>query len=177
MNVYVALLRGINVGGRNALPMKELTGILEGLGCESVRTYIQSGNVVLRSDRSSASLSRDVAREIEQRRGFAPHVLILGKADFMKAVGGNPFPEAESDPGTLHLGFLDSVPANPDLDTLEAVKAPSERFVLKGQAFYLHAPEGIGRSKLAATAERKLGVAMTDRNWRTVGKIASLLEG
>jgi uncharacterized protein (DUF1697 family) len=71
---------------------------------------------------------------------------------------------------------LDSVPENPDLEALEAVRVPSERFELKGQVFYLYAPEGIGRSKLAASAERKLGVPMTDRNWRTVTKIVSMLE-
>ncbi len=176
VNVYVTLLRGINVGGRNALSMKELTEILEVLGCENVRTYIQSGNVVLRSEASSTSLSRDIARGIDERRGFEPHVLVLGKLDFLKAVAGNPYPEAESDPGTLHLGFLDSVPTQPDLEALEAVRVSSERFMLKGQVFYLHAPEGIGRSRLAKSAERKLGAPMTDRNWRTVTTIASMLE-
>lgn len=176
MNVYVVLLRGINVGGRNSLPMKELTKILETLGCEEVRTYIQSGNVVLHSDASSASLARDVSRAIEERRGFAPHVLVLAEAELLEAVAGNPYPEAESDPRTVHLGFLDSVPGAPDLEALAAVRAPSERFELKGRVFYLHAPEGIGRSKLAQITERKLGVPMTDRNWRTVTKLVSMLQ-
>ena len=91
-----------------------------------------------------------------------------------KAVGSNPFPEAESDPKTLHLHFLASMPKDPDLEALESIKSDRERFVLKDSVFYLHAPDGIGRSKLAANAEKLLGVALTGRNWRTVCKVTAL---
>lgn len=172
MNTYVMLLRGINVGGRNSLPMKELVGFLEELGCQNVRTYIQSGNVVLQSTRRGASsLADKLSLEIKKRRGFEPHVLPLPIEDFERAMRANPFPEAESEPRSLHLGFLDSVPPNPDLKKLEDLRVESERFQLIHKVFYLHAPDGIGRSKLAANAEKSLGVAMTSRNWRTVGKI------
>ncbi len=177
MNTYIVLLRGINVGGRNSLPMKELVEILKALGCENVQTYIQSGNVVLRSGiHDTARLSSEIAQEIKRHRGFEPHILLLGVADFNQAIGNNPFPEAESVPKSLHLGFLDAVPKNPDLKALDELKVASERFQLKDRVFYLHAPDGIGRSKLAAKTERLLGVPMTSRNWRTVGKIMELSE-
>lgn len=178
MKTYVVLLRGINVGGRNALPMKELAGVLEGLGCREVRTVLQSGNAVLEAaGRTASGLAGRLAREIEARRGFAPHAIVLPLPDFTKAMAANPFPEAVNDPRGLHLGFLDAAPRRPDLDRLESLRAGRERFRLAGRVFYLHAPDGVGRSKLAAGAERALGVPMTDRNWRTVCRIRDLAAG
>jgi uncharacterized protein (DUF1697 family) len=176
MNSYVALIRGINVGGRNSLPMKELIAALEDIGCSNVETYIQSGNVVFQSVSAGERLTEEIATEIYRRRDFKPHVLVLEQSEFERAINNNPFPEGESDPKALHLGFLDSVPSNPDLQGLQAVKAPSERFELIGRVFYLFAPDGVGRSKLAAKGEKALGVPMTDRNWKTVGKIMSMFE-
>ena len=172
VNTYVALLRGINVGGKTALPMKALAALLADLGCANVRTYIQSGNVVFQSaETDRVRLSREISAEIGRRHGFAPEVLLLRLDDLERAMAANPFPEAESAPTTLHLGFLASSPNNPDLKSLENLKSENERFHLVDDVFYLHAPDGVGRSKLAARAERLLGVAMTDRNWRTVSKI------
>jgi uncharacterized protein (DUF1697 family) len=175
MKTYIALFRGINVGGNNPLPMKELVAVLEDLGSRNVRTYIQSGNAVFVSQEKDASgLSDKIRVEIKRRRGFEPHVLLLELEDLEKVVKKNPFPEAETDPQALHAGFLASVPENPDLKTLESLKQGNERFQLIDKVFYLYAPEGVGRSKLAAKAERLLGVPMTDRNWRTVCKIREM---
>jgi uncharacterized protein (DUF1697 family) len=176
VNRYVALIRGINVGGRSSLPMKDLTEVLDGIGCRSVNTYIQSGNAVFQSASTAARLAREIANEVDRRRGFKPHVLVLGKSEFKQAVDDNPFPEGESDPKALHLGFLDSVPSSPDLQNLETLRTSSERFQLIGRVFYLFAPDGVGRSKLAAKSEKLLGVPMTGRNWKTVGRIMSMLE-
>lgn len=104
------------------------------------------------------------------------NALLLTLQDFESALEANPFPEAELDPKGLHLGFLDSVPSKPDITELETLKANSERFQLVGKVFYLHAPDGVGRSKLAAGSERSLGVSMTDRNWRTVCKIRDMVK-
>jgi uncharacterized protein (DUF1697 family) len=101
---------------------------------------------------------------------------LLEKQEFERAIRTNPFPDAESDPKGLHFGFLDSVPSTPDLKKLEALKTKSERFALINKVFYLHAPDGVGRSKLAANSERLLGCSMTDRNWRTVGKLRDMAE-
>jgi uncharacterized protein (DUF1697 family) len=83
-------------------------------------------------------------------------------------VAGNPFPRAVADPGRLHLFFLAATPKHPDLESLETLRARSERFELKGPIFYLHTPDGFGTSRLAGRAERLLGVEATARNWRTV---------
>lgn len=98
---------------------------------------------------------------------LSSHVLILGLEAIEKAIAKNPFPEAEAEPSSLHLGFLAGEPQNPALDKLNNLKKVSS-------VFYLHAPEGVGRSKLAASSERVLGVPMTDRNWRTVREIREM---
>jgi len=177
LKTYIALFRGINVGGKNALPMRELVAVLEEFGAGNVKTYIQSGNVVFASPEKDASrLSKKISYEIKKRRGFEPHVLLLELEDIERAITKNPFPEAASHPQTLHAGFLASTPEKPDLKKLESLKSNRERFRLIDSVFYLHAPEGIGRSKLAANAEKLLGVPMTDRNWRTVCKIREMVQ-
>ena len=175
MKTYIALLRGINVGGKNALPMKELVAMLESIGAQNIKTYVQSGNAVFQIEETRApTLSSTISSTIKKRRGFEPRVLLLELEQLQKVVESNPFPEAETEPKSLHLHFLASVPNNPDFDALESIKTDRERFLLEDGVFYLHAPDGIGRSKLAANAERLLGVSITGRNWRTVCKVLSM---
>lgn len=175
MKTFIALFRGINVGGSAVLPMKDLVGILEAFELQDIRTYIQSGNVVFRSTEGDPSrISSRISAEIRNRFGFEPQVLLMESTELEKALEANPFPDAESEPKTLHLSFLAALPENPDLQGLENLKKDSERFALKGGVFYLHAPEGIGRSKLAAHIEKLLGVPTTSRNWRTVTSIMAL---
>lgn len=177
MKTYVLLLRGINVGGRNSLPMKELTEVLDGLGCQDLRTYIQSGNVVMAAPPGDArTLAEKITGEIHRCRGFEPHVLVVEGRAFQRAAAANPFPEAESEPKLLHLGFLDAAADDADLERLEGLRKESERFHLEGRTFYLHAPDGVGRSKLASGAEKALGVPTTFRNWRTVTKLLELMD-
>ena len=175
MNTFIALFRGINVGGNNSLPMKELVVILDEAGARKIKTYIQSGNAVFESEEKNlAQLSKKLAAEIKKRHGFEPYIHIIEFEALKKAIEENPFPEAESDPSSLHLGFLVTKPKSPDLEKLSCLKKESERFHLSDGVFYLHAPEGVGRSKLAASSEKLIGVPMTDRNWRTVCKIREL---
>lgn len=177
MKTYVALFRGINVGGKNALPMKALVAIIEDLGVRNVKTYIQSGNAVFVSPEKDASrLSNKIRREVKKRCRFEPHVLLLELEDIERAISRNPFPDAATDPRALHAGFLAFTPEKPNLERLGSLKSASEQFQVVDKVFYLHAPEGIGRSKLAANAERLLGVPMTDRNWKTVCKIREMAE-
>lgn len=172
---WILLLRGINVGGKNLLPMRELVEILESLGLEDVRTYVQSGNAVCRGQGEPApELGEEISAAIEERKGFRPQALLLSRDRLGAAIRANPFPEAEAQPNRLHLFFLASAPESPDLDGLEAARAPTERFHLADDVFYLHAPDGIGRSKLAAKAERLLRVPATARNWRTVQKLREM---
>lgn len=171
MNTYIVLFRGINVGGKNILKMKDLVSLLEALGVQQVRTYIQSGNVVLESTDDPSWLSEQISQAIQHRFGFAPHVLVMDRAEFEKVIVENPFPEAVSNPSSLHLGFLARPPEHPNLEELDRLKSESEQYYLSDSFFYLYAPEGIGRSKLAASSEKLLGVPMTDRNWNSVMKI------
>jgi len=175
MKTFIALFRGINVGGHAVLPMKDLVEVLEAIDLKAVRTFIQSGNAVFRSaEEDPARIAGRISAEIRKRFDFQPHVLVLEPAEIQRALEANPFPEAESEPKTLHLSFLASVPERPDLPALESLKKDSERYALQGRVFSLHAPEGVGRSKLAANVEKLLGVPATSRNWRTVARIMEL---
>lgn len=176
MKVYIALFRGINVGGKNILPMKNLIGLFNDMGFTNVKTYIQSGNLVFSgNEQDPQQLSDRIRSSIKNRYHLEPRVQILNIEEFEKAIQNNPFPESESNPKSLHLGFLSEEPKNPDLNKLEEIRKESERFRLIGKVFYLIAPEGVGRSKLAAGSERLLDVSMTDRNWRTVCKIRDMV--
>lgn len=173
--LWVALFRGINVGGRNSLPMKVLVGLLNDLGAESVRTYIQSGNVVFNhSDTDRAALAARIAEAVADSQGFKPEVMLLTTNELKAAIDANPYPQAEAEPKSLHLYFLAQPATAAKLDELDALAKDNEAFTLTEGVFYLHAPDGIGRSKLAERVERKLGVATTARNWRTVVKLLEL---
>ena len=183
---WIALLRGVNVGGKNKLPMKELASEFEALGFVDVQTYIQSGNVVFRSRTAGdgpASIAVSIATSIKNKFGFQPGVIVLSKEELASAAASNPFPDAdkELDGKALHLFFLgellsNKIPPKIDARSLDAVRRPTERWQVIGSVFYLHAPEGFGNSKLAARAERCLGVPATARNWRTVCELLKLAE-
>jgi len=175
LKTYIALFRGINVGGKNTLPMKELVVLLQQFGLGNIRTYIQSGNVVFTCGViDTGRMAAGISAKIKETYGFDPHIQILGLGELEEAISKNPFPESESKPESLHVGFLGAKPAGPDLKKLEALREKNERFQLKGKVFYLNAPDGIGRSRLAANSEKLLGVPMTDRNWRTVCRIRDM---
>jgi uncharacterized protein (DUF1697 family) len=154
-----------------------LLEILEGLGLTNIETYIQSGNVVFQSDDLNASeLSERIGLAINENHGFTPQVLLLELDELKRAIASNPFAKAEAEPKSLHVFFLASEPQDPDLKALESIRADSERFALKGKVFYLHTPDGIGKSKLAARVEKALGVAATARNWRSVSRIMAMAQ-
>jgi len=163
------------VGGHNKLPMRELVQLLEKMGLENVKTYIQSGNVVFQSKGTDeAKLSAEIREAIGISHGFTPQIFILDLETVQKAIAANPFPDGEKDPKTLHLFFLDAIPEDPDLGALAAIKADNERFELIEDVFYLHAPDGIGRSKLAERVGKGWDVSITARNWRTVSKVMEM---
>jgi uncharacterized protein (DUF1697 family) len=168
MTTYIALFRGINVVGRHMVPMKELKRLFERNACVDVQTYIQSGNVILRSPADAAGLAKRLTAAVSKSHGFEPRVLLLTRDEIERAATGNPFPEGVENPKSLHLFFLAETPKKPDWKTFEAIKTRSERFELKGRILYLYTPDGFGTSKLAGRVERLLGVEATARNWRTV---------
>jgi uncharacterized protein (DUF1697 family) len=177
MKTWVSLFRGINVGGNNLLPMKDLTRSLEDNGCTNVRTYIQSGNVVFSSSEPDASLiEKRISSAVLANHGFEPGILLLSVDELTRAVSSNPYTKAEDEPKSLHLFFLAEQPVSFHPEEFDAIRAASEEYSLKANIFYLHAPDGIGRSKLAAKAEKLLGVDATARNWRTVSKLLEMAQ-
>lgn len=178
MSTWIALFRGINVGGHNKLPMAALRAELESLGLKDVRTYIQSGNVAFQaSGQGDGALEDEIAARIEATHGFRPRVLVLDAQDLRSAMDANPFPEADAEPKTVHLYFLAGRPSDPNLEALEDLRSTSERFELADRVLYLHTPKGYGTSRLASSIERHLGVEATARNWRTVLKLREMADG
>jgi uncharacterized protein (DUF1697 family) len=175
MPTFIALLRSVNAGGLNTLTSKDFVAALETLELANIKTYIQTGNAVFQSTANDAKqLPTKIQAALEEYHGFAPVVVILSLAELEKAIASNPFPEADANPKSLHLIFLVSKPKTPDLEALEKVKAESEGFKLVEKIFYFYAPEGVGRSRAFAKAEKCLGVSGTARNWRTVNKLLEL---
>lgn len=174
MNPWVLLLRGINVGGRNKLQMAPLRATLKRLGLQQVRSVLQSGNVVFTGvidARAFGAIAEDV---IAAEHGVRTRALVLSGDSFAAIAAGYPWPEAWRDPSTGHVWFLDR-PSETPLEALKRLAAPRERVALTDAALYLHAPDGIGRSKLAAEAGKRLGAAATARNLATVQRITGLL--
>ncbi len=177
MKTWLALFRGVNVGGNNVISMEDLRGALESLGLENVRSYIQSGNVVFGStEKAATTLAKKITQRIEKTQGFRPQLLLLDRKQMEDAVQSNPFPRATAAPQTLHFFFLAEPVTKIDQNALEGAKTASENYRLVGRVFYLHTPDGIGRSKLAAKAEKYLGVTATARNYRTVEKLLAMMQ-
>jgi uncharacterized protein (DUF1697 family) len=157
--------------------MKELAAAFEGAGFGSVRTYIQSGNVVFQSRTGTArTLGTRIARLVLEEFGFEPRVMVISGQELAAAIRGNPFPAAHQNPKLLHLYFLAERPQKPDLESLAKVDAGREKFVLKGAVFYLYTPDGFADSVLQSRVERSLGVAATARNWRTANELLRMLD-
>ena len=176
MSTWIALFRGINVGGKNILPMAKLKEDCAALKFKNVRTYIQSGNVVFESAaKKPEPLRKKIRARVQSQHGFQPQVLLLQADDLEAAIKANPF-AAPPDPKSLHFFFLDRPATDADMEKIAATCAATEEFQLTERVFYLHAPDGIGRSKLAANVERHLGVVTTARNYRTVEKLRAMLD-
>lgn len=175
MNTYVALLRGINVGGHNSLSMDELIAVLENFGLKNVRTYIQSGNAVFQSKKTVGhAFSEDISSAIESLKGFRPEVILLSSAEFEAAINTNPFDNADGK--LLHLFFMHNAQLDADLKSLAAIKSPSEKFKFINGIFYLSTPDGIERSKLARKIDKVMSGSVTARNWNTVRKIQEIID-
>lgn len=180
MAKWIALLRGINVGGHNKLAMADLRSTLQTAGLDEVRTYIQSGNVVFqRAGTDAPELTDLIANAIHSEYGLSPRVIVLNADEFMKAAAANPFAGAANAEKTVHLFFLKGAAAGatapaPDLAKIQGAAGPNERFDVTEKVFYLHTPDGFAKSRLAERIERLLGVEATARNWRTVNRLIEL---
>jgi uncharacterized protein (DUF1697 family) len=170
---YIALLRGINVGGRTTVPMPALRKTCESAGCTDVTTYIQSGNVVLTSPLSAARLASTLERAIADELGVAPTVMVRTHSEMADVLAANPFPDA--DPNKLHVAFLSKTPPKEQLAHLDDVDCAPDEFVVRDTEVYLHLPNGVGRSKLPAQLfDRRLKIPATLRNWRTVTRLTEM---
>lgn len=175
MTAFVALLRGINVGGKNILPMKAFRELLTTLGCNDVATYIQSGNAVFKYSGSSAELAELISTAVESGYGFRPSVMVLTADEFDAIAKANPFAAETSEPKFLPVWIVQEPLTNANTMRMDEIKTGGEKYQLTGSAVYLFAPNGVGRSKLAGGMEKCLGVPATARNWRTISKIGEML--
>lgn len=175
MKTWIALLRGVNVGGNGSLPMKGLRDLLEELGHTNVATYIQSGNCVFQSKSvNAAKISESIAVAINSRFGFKPAVITLSLKDLDAALDDNPFPQGADDLKSVHVFFLCEAAEKADMASLRALCEGDEAVELIGKRLYTYTPAGIGRSKMASKTGKFVPVEMTARNLRSVGKIAEL---
>ncbi|MBB3563354.1 uncharacterized protein (DUF1697 family) [Rhizobium sp. BK512] len=166
MAVYIALLRAVNVGGTGSLPMAELKSICEQLGFTDVKTYIQSGNVLFRSDGAEKAVEEKLDEALGKKMGKRPGVMVRSRRELDGIIAHAPFPEAK--PNFLLVYFL---PEAAPKDALEKLVAPDgEEAKLAGREIYVHYPIGSGRSKLKLPALK----AGTSRNLNTVRKLAGL---
>ena len=172
MTVHIALLRGINVGGKGVLKMSDLRDICEGAGCTDVTTYIQSGNVVVAHSAASAdAVAKVLERALKQATGRDIAVMVRSRAQLQKLVAENPYKKAE--PKTLHVAFLAAPPAAAAIKAFDRAKYAPEEFVVAGRDVYLHLPNGVGKTKLLPPLTAKLPAA-TVRNWNTVEKLLEM---
>lgn len=177
MNRWIALLRGINVGGKTSLPMKDLRALLADLDFENIQTYIQSGNCIFQTSRGDPDqIATDISEKIAQKAGFAPKAFILSPSELSDAIESNPYKSVDIDPKFIHFFFLAHKAEKPDLAPLKALAKPGDRYHLTDRVFYLLTPQGIGRSKLAEKFGKHIPVDMTARNLRTVMKLAELAD-
>ncbi|MFD0269728.1 DUF1697 domain-containing protein [Streptomyces sp. NPDC127106] len=178
MTTYAALLRGINVGGKKKVPMAELREVLEGLGYEDVRTYVQSGNAVFGCrDADEGVLAAEIERGIEERFGFSAACLVVDGARLRAVQEACPYPAEELEGKQLHATFLSEQPDEGRFAAIDREAFLPEEFAVGERVVYLYAPEGLGRSKLAEALFRPAvfkGINATTRNWNTVVKLVEM---
>jgi uncharacterized protein (DUF1697 family) len=171
------MLRGINVGPAKRIAMPALREALADAGFEDVRTYVQSGNVVLSSGASAAQLGERCEQVISDTFGFDVDVVVRTRKELAEVVKRNPLGAVAEDPKRYQVSFLSAKPTAEVVRKLEGVKAANEEFVAIGKEFYAWHPDGAARSKLWNTlAGKGLGVTATSRNWTTVTTLLAMAE-
>lgn len=173
----VALLRGVNVGGKNKLPMKDIAAMFRKAGCDHVRTYIQSGNVLFRADPALAeNIPSLISASILSGFGYRISVVTRTVSELQEVVNANPFADAGVQADKLHVLFLASVPDRAHVEALDSNRSPGDEFAVLGREVFLHCPNGIARSKLTNNYfDSSLSTTSTARNWRTVRKLLDLI--
>ncbi len=175
---YVALLRAVNVGGNNKLPMKDLVGLFESAGCVQVRHYIQSGNVIFSAPPATAArLTSIIPAEVKKKFGFSPPVQMRSEKELRQVIESNPFLKQGLPEEALHVAFLADKPKPENVQKLDPDRSPPGQFIVQKQEIYLYLPSSVAASKLTnAYFDAKLATVSTARNWRTVKKLLELME-
>jgi uncharacterized protein (DUF1697 family) len=169
LTVYVAMLRGVNVGG-NSLKMDWLRQACAGLGLQDVRTYVQSGNIVFSSRLGAEKLAKTLKATIDPQTRLPVTVVVRSASEMTKTLAGNPFLKQKGvDPSRLYVTFLAKAPAKPALEKLDAFAGARDEYRWVGQEVYLHCPINYGETRLSnAAIEKTFSVGATTRNWKTV---------
>jgi uncharacterized protein (DUF1697 family) len=178
VTTYLALLRGVNVGGHKSVAMADLRGMLTHLGFEDAQSILQSGNLVFRSRaRPGAQLERSLETESKARLALETDFFVRTATEWKAVVARNPFrEEARRDPGRLVVMLLKAAPAAQDVKALQAAITGPEVVRADGTHAYIVYPNGIGRSRVTnVLIERTLGTRGTGRNWNTVLKLGALV--
>lgn len=172
----VALLRGINVGGKNVLRMADLREVFIAEGCTDAQTFIQSGNVVFRASKAvTTRLGARVTNAIEKRFGLRVPVVLRTYEELERVIAKNPFLKKATDLKALHVAFAADAPTPAQIATLDPNRSPPDTFEVRGREIYFMCPTGVGKSKLTMPYfDTKLGTVWTMRNWNTVQKLAEL---
>jgi len=175
---YVGLLRGVNVGGNNKLPMKALVALCEAHGCKSVQTYIQSGNVIFRAGAKIAGgFAEGLKTKIKEEFGFQTTVIVRSADNLKVAAKSNPFFTPKVETRFLHVMFLADEPNLTDVVKLNPVCEGEEAFSLRGKEIFFYLPNGVGRSKMANYGfDKILRTVGSTRNWQTVQKLIELCD-
>lgn len=176
MTTYIAMLRGINVSGQNKIAMGDLRSLVASLGYRDVRTYIQSGNVILTSPATDPpAVAGAIEHRITDELGLTVSVLLRTRDELSDIIANNPFLPQGAAPTHLHVTFLADVPDQDLLDHLEVPNASPDGYRILGREIYLHCPQGYGRTKLTnAFWERRLRMPATTRNWNTATRLLTL---
>jgi uncharacterized protein (DUF1697 family) len=178
MTRYVVLLRAVNVGGNNKVPMARLRELAEQLGYSDIATYVQSGNLVLSADTTKAAeVETAIADAIRDDLGVDVAVTARNRKELAAVIDANPFDDIADDPKRLLVSFLTAAPDAAKLKALDREEFAPERFEFGDRCIYQWFPDGVGRSKMAAAPwDRRLGVRGTARNWRTVTTLLDMLD-
>lgn len=172
--VFVVLFRG--VGGATQLPTGPLRVALADAGFENVATYINSGNAVVRSPWAAERSHRTIVSLARDLFGFEKDVFLRSRAQWRGAVAGNPYPEADEKPTSVHVFTLERAPAAGAVEALRARLSPGERIHVEGDTMYMHTPAGFGTSKTPPLIDRLLGMPTTARNWNSARKLLELAD-
>jgi uncharacterized protein (DUF1697 family) len=178
MTTYICFLRGVNVGGNKLLKMAELKTLFDSLKLRDAKTYLQSGNVVFRSDETDRDvLKRRIEDGIRKKSGMEVKVILRTTDELRKVIAANPFAPEDRNPSGLIVAFLGGAIAAPAKALLTSLKIASEELHFGKQELYIYFVESMARSKLAsALTEKKLGVNVTARNWNTVNALLKMGE-